>query len=120
MAAVGFKVTKGRFQKGNNFRFGPDWPGQRCGAKTRKGTPCQRPAYKRNGRCSLHGGRSTGPKTDDGLARLTAARTTHGKYTKEKRAKAKRFAEQGRQMHAELAELEAWFVDHGHLDKNWR
>ena len=55
------------------------------------------------------------PKTEDGLARLTAARTTHGKYTKEKRAAAKRFAEQGRQMRAELAELEAWFVDHGHL-----
>ena len=62
----------------------------------------------------------TGPKTEDGLARLTAARTTHGKYTKEKRAAAKRFAEQGRQMRAELAELEAWFVDHGHLGKNWR
>jgi hypothetical protein len=113
-------MTKGRFQKGNNFRFGPDWPGQRCGAKTRKGTACQRPAYKRNGRCSLHGGKSAGPKTGDGLARLTAARTTHGKYTKEKRAAAKRFAEQGRQMRAELAELEAWFVDHGHLDKKWR
>ena len=63
---------------------------------------------------------STGPKTEDGLARLTAARTTHGKYTKEKRAKARRFAEQGRQMRAELAELEEWFVDHGHLDKKWR
>jgi hypothetical protein len=23
-------------------------------------------------------------------------------------------------MRAELEELEAWFVDHGHLDKNWR
>ena len=42
------------------------------------------------------------PKTEDGLARLTAARTTHGKYTKEKRAEAKRFAEQGRQMRGEL------------------
>ena len=61
--------------------------------------------------------RSKGPKTEDGLARLTAARTTHGKYTKEKRAVARRYAEQGRQMRAEL---EAWFVDHGHLDKNWR
>ena len=59
-------------------------------------------------------------QTEDGLARLTAVRTTHGKYTKEKRAAAKRFAEQGRQMRAELAELEEWFVDHGHLDKNWR
>ena len=56
----------------------------------------------------------------DGLARLTEARTTHGKFTKEKRAEARRFAEQGRQMRGELKELEAWFVDHGHLDKNWR
>ena len=26
----------------------------------------------------------------------------------------------GRQMRAELKELETWFVDHGHLDKKWR
>ena len=58
-------------------------------------------------------------RTKDGLARLTAARTTHGLYTKEKRAAARRFAEQGRQMRAELAELEAWFVDHGHLARDW-
>ena len=31
-----------------------------------------------------------------------------------------RKAEQGRQMRGELKELEAWFVDHGHLEKNWR
>ena len=107
-------------QKGIPWRFGPAWPGQRCGVRTRRGTACLRPALKGKTRCQLHGGRSTGPKTEDGIARLTAARTTHGKYTKEKRAKAKRFAEQGRQMRAELAELEAWFVDHGHLDKKWR
>ena len=112
-------MTNSNLEKGIPWRFGPDWPGQRCGAKTRKGTLCQRPAYKRNVRCSLHGGRSTGPKTEDGLARLTVARTTHGKYTKEKRAEAKRRAELGRQMRAELAELEEWFVDHGHLDKKW-
>ena len=62
----------------------------------------------------------TRPKTEDGLARLTEARTTHGKYTKEKRAAAKRRAAVGRQMRAELAELEEWFVDHGHPDKQWR
>ena len=61
-------------------------------------------------------GKYTGPKTEDGLARLTAARTTHGKYTKDKRAEAKRRAEVGRQMRAELEE---WFVDHGYLDKKW-
>ena len=61
-----------------------------------------------------------GPRAKDGLARLVASKTTHGKFTAEKRAAARRFAEQGRQMRAELAEVEAWFVDHGHLDKNWR
>jgi len=81
---------------------------------------CQRPGTKRNGKCKLHGGRSTGPRTKDGLARLVASKTTHGLYTKEKRAAARRFAEQGRQMRAELQEIENWFVDHGHLDKNWR
>lgn len=100
--------------------YGPNWQGIRCEAKTRRGTLCQRPGTKRNGRCNLHGSRSRGPSTDDGLARLVASKTTHGLYTKEKRAVARRFAEQGRQMRAELAELESWFVDHGHLDKNWR
>ena len=100
--------------------YGPDWQGVRCEAKTRRGTLCQRPGTKRNGRCKLHGARSSGPKTVDGLARLVASKTTHGKFTAEKRAAARRFAEQGRQMRAELAEVEAWFVDHGHLDKNWR
>ncbi len=113
-------MTNTNLEKGIPWRFGPDWPGQRCGAKTRKGTPCQRPARLPVGRCKLHGGASTGPRTKDGLARLTAAKTTHGKYTKKKRAEARRFAEQGRQMRGELKELQTWFVDHGHLDKKWR
>ncbi len=29
---------------GIEWRFGPDWPGQRCGARTRKGTACLSPA----------------------------------------------------------------------------
>jgi uncharacterized protein YjcR len=32
-----------------------------CGAKTRNGTACQKAPLK-NGRCRLHGGKSTGPK----------------------------------------------------------
>jgi hypothetical protein len=32
----------------------------RCGAKTRSGTPCQRPALRGRKRCRLHGGLSTG------------------------------------------------------------
>jgi uncharacterized protein YjcR len=32
---------------------------RQCGAKTRKGAPCRSPAM-RNGRCRMHGGKSTG------------------------------------------------------------
>ena len=113
-------LTKGNVKIGLNWRFGPNWPGQRCEARTRKGTPCQRPARLPVGRCRLHGGRSTGPRTEAGLARLTASKITHGRTTKAKRAEARRRAEQGRQMRAELLELENWFVDHGHLDRKWR
>ena len=37
-----------------------------CGAKTRAGTPCKRRDLYRSGRCRLHGGLSTGPKTEFG------------------------------------------------------
>lgn len=37
-----------------------------CGAKTRAGTPCQRKDLLRGGRCRLHGGLSTGPRTMEG------------------------------------------------------
>lgn len=57
----------------------------RCGARTRAGCPCRSPAMA-NGRCRMHGGRSTGPRTPEGLARLAAARTTHGAYNAESRA----------------------------------
>ena len=33
----------------------------RCGAKTRKGTPCKAQSLA-NGRCKYHGGLSTGPR----------------------------------------------------------
>lgn len=42
-----------------------------CGAKTRKGTPCQAKALA-NGRCRNHGGLSTGPRTPEGKARAMA------------------------------------------------
>lgn len=38
----------------------------KCGAKTRNGKPCKRYGNKVNGRCKLHGGRSTGAKTKEG------------------------------------------------------
>jgi hypothetical protein len=52
----------------------------RCGAKNRRGTPCQCPAMP-NGRCRLHGGLSTGPRTKEGLERMRQANTKHGFYS---------------------------------------
>ena len=75
--------------KGIPWRFGPNWPGKRCEAKTRKGTPCQRPAKLPVGRYRIHGRASTGPRTEAGLARVAAANTKHGRYTKIEKAKAK-------------------------------
>jgi hypothetical protein len=40
-----------------------------CGAKTRKGTPCKQRGLYINGRCNLHGGLSTGPRTKRGKRR---------------------------------------------------
>ena len=35
------------------------------------------------GRCRIHGGASTGPKTLEGLERMRKAKTTHGQRTAE-------------------------------------
>lgn len=49
--------------------FPDDLRGLTCGAKTRAGTPCKLTSIYENGRCKLHGGRSTGPTSDAGKAR---------------------------------------------------
>jgi hypothetical protein len=68
-------------------RRGDPMTAPRCGAKTRKGTPCRRAAERnpvsgRRTRCRLHGGLSTGPRTQEGRARIAAANLRHGRYTK--------------------------------------
>lgn len=56
-------------------------PGQSlCGARTRAGHPCKGPAMA-NGRCRMHGGPSTGPRTPEGLERLRTVRTRTGLHT---------------------------------------
>jgi hypothetical protein len=34
----------------------------------------------KNGRCRMHGGMSTGPRTAEGIERIRASRTKHGRY----------------------------------------
>jgi hypothetical protein len=55
----------------------------RCGAKTRRGTPCQCPAMS-NGRCRLHGVLSTGPKTLEGIERIRQVVTKHRRIPSER------------------------------------
>ena len=105
---------------GLQWRFGPDWPGQRCDAKTRRGTPCQCPANKKNGRCRLHGGASTGAKTEEGRARISVANLRHGKFTKDKLERRKANAANGREIRKELRQMERELIAGGLLGKQWR
>jgi hypothetical protein len=63
----------------NGTRRGDPNNAPRCGARTksRQGQPCKAPAMP-NGRCWVHGGPSTGPRTLEGLARSRRARWKHG------------------------------------------
>ena len=102
-------VTKSIAERGKATRFGADWPGRRCGAKTRGGTECKRPAYKHNGRCGLHGGKSTGARTPEGLQRISEANFKHGRYTQDKLERKRLAAEVGRKVRAKLYTLERKF-----------
>ena len=46
-----------------------------------------------DGRCRLHGGASTGPRTAEGIERIRKARTKHGAYSGEMRRLRKAIAE---------------------------
>jgi len=70
--------SRGRLKNGNPP--GDFSKADRCGAKTSRGTACECPAM-RNGRCRLHGGLSTGPKTQEGIERIRNANFRHGNYT---------------------------------------
>jgi hypothetical protein len=69
-----------RLLSSEEWRFGPNWPGKRCRAKTRRGTECQKPALKGNARCQIHGGRGGAPT---GAAN---GNFKTGRYTKEAKA----------------------------------
>jgi hypothetical protein len=44
-----------------------------CGARTRAGGACRAQGRGRGGRCKLHGGASTGPRTEEGRRRMIEA-----------------------------------------------
>jgi hypothetical protein len=100
-------------KKGVPWRLGPAWPGQRCGARTRRGTACLRPALKGKTRCALHGGMSTGPRTQEGLQHISDANIRHGRQTKDKLAAQRHAAKVGRRVRGELKRIESQLTDAG-------
>jgi hypothetical protein len=85
--------AKRRGQLKNGNPSGDPSIAPRCGATTRRHTSCLAPAM-RNGRCRLHGGKSTGPRTPEGIARSKRANWIHGFYSakeKAERASTRRF-----------------------------
>ena len=71
----------------------------KCGAKTRKGTPCECQALA-NGRCKFHGGASTGPKTAEGKARILEARRYRAERERVRRSQPGAFVHQYAQARA--------------------
>jgi hypothetical protein len=80
MIDTGGSGKRGQLKNGN--RSGDLQSAARCGAKTRRGMICQAPAME-NGRCRLHGGKSTGPRTAEGVERCRQARWKHGQYSRQ-------------------------------------
>ena len=68
--------------RNNNPRGNPN-AAPRCMARTRQGTPCKSPAMKGEKRCRMHGGKSSGPTTEEGKIRARKANMKHGHYTAE-------------------------------------
>ena len=60
----------------------------RCQAQSKRTKQqCRSPAIRGKRVCRIHGGRSTGPRTQQGQNRCGAARTIHGRETRGIRAK---------------------------------
>ena len=107
------KLVKGNVTIGVQTRFGPNWPGIRCLAKTRRGTACQRAAYKHNGRCKLHLAYPPGARTQEGVQRISDANIRHGRQTKDKLAAHRHAAKVGRRVRGELKRIERQLLGAG-------
>jgi len=76
-ARSGDSVHRRRGWLRNGNPVGDPSKAPRCGAQTRRHAPCRGPAMA-NGRCRMHGGASTGPRTQEGLKNSRQARWKHG------------------------------------------
>src|SRR5262249_31246520 len=82
-----FRLDPAREQR---ISGGQELPAPRCGARSKRtGRPCQGAAMP-NGRCKLHGGKSTGPRTPEGPERSRRANWKHGHFSREAKAERSR------------------------------
>jgi hypothetical protein len=100
-------VNRGRLLNGNP----PGDPSKspRCGAKSKRtGLPCRAAGIKKSpgvyGRCRVHGGRSTGPKTPEG--KKAASHQKHGKYSRAEIKRKREWRLRIQRFRLELAALE--------------
>ena len=77
---------------------------RRCGAKTRAGHPCKNWGMD-NGRCRMHGGKSTGPQTPEGLERIRKASWKHGRYSQQIQRERRMMAAMARKLNKPTMEL---------------
>ena len=84
--------------------FGQDTPAPRCQAQSKRSKQqCRKAAIRGKQVCRIHGGASTGPRTEQGRKRCAAAKTVHGWETRELR---KNRAEKFREMKSLISALE--------------
>src|SRR6266849_1326072 len=84
---------------------------RRCGARSKRtGHPCRGPAMRGKRRCRLHGGKSTGPRTPEGLARSRRARWKHGGYSAAELERFRRLQVEFRTFNAAGATRRAWVL----------
>ena len=86
-----------------------------CRAKTRSGGICQLKGNPKNGRCHLHGGASTGPRTAEGRSRIYK----HGRRSKAFVAAQRARNAKGKAIKRELKSIETQLVFDGLLPKRW-
>ena len=75
---------------------------------------------KGKARCRNHGGKSTGVRTTAGLAKLETLHLKHGRFINAAKAEAKRRAQVGREIRAQLRYIEQEAIAAGNLAKDWR
>ena len=92
----------------------------RCLARTRSDGLCQRAGSPKNGRCHLHGSNSTGPRTEEGRARIAAAQFKHGRRSKAFVERQRARNARGRAIKRELKSIEAAAIHDGLLPKGWQ